>query len=49
MEFFKNIALDKLSNGKYQLVVKINDMKEERITLDEAQLNHILSQFREGV
>ena len=48
MELFKGVGLVKLPNGKYQLIVKINDMKEERLTLDESQLNYILSQFRQG-
>ncbi|AUR89055.1 hypothetical protein NVP1121O_027 [Vibrio phage 1.121.O._10N.286.46.C4] len=48
MEMFKGVALIDLGNGKYQLVIKINDVKEERLTLDESQLNYILSTFRQG-
>ncbi len=49
IEFFKGVSLIELPNGKYQLVIKVNDMKEERITLDSSQINHIISQFREGI
>lgn len=49
MELFKDVGLIPLGNGKYQLIIKINNIKEERLTLNEAQLNYILSQFRAGV
>ena len=46
MELFKDVGLIDLGNGKYQLVVKINSVKEERLTLSESQINHIISQFQ---
>jgi len=49
MQFYKNISLVEISDGKWQLVVKVNEVKEERINLTDSQLNYILSMFRQGV
>ncbi len=46
MELFKDVGLIDLGNGKYQLIIKINSVKEERLTLSESQINHIISQFQ---
>jgi hypothetical protein len=47
MEFYKNTALVKVDEKTYQLVVKVTDRKEERITLDARQLEFLLTQYRE--
>ena len=46
MDFYKNLKLVKVSDTEYEIIIKINEMFSQKITLKPEQLEHLLSSYR---